>query len=260
MTEPATGALRTRAEAVPAGQARREGGARPARPARRAAHLRRLPDHLRLDPDAESAERVGHRGAAAGVLRGAGLGLLGAQPRPRPVQGPLALGRGAGQNRPDHRRVLGDRQSDRGQGRRRRRHGAAGRPLARQAGGDQGGDRRRRRHRPHPPVRPRRHRGHRADGRGGADLPRPRRHPRQQRRPLDPPLDRALLRPLPRLRAHDPAQLPRRGAADPGADAGDAGAQAAATSSTSARSGPRPTRRASRPTSPPRPRSTPSAG
>ena len=35
-----------------------------------------------------------------------------------------------------------------------------------------------------------RHRGRRADGRGGARLPRPRRHPRQQRRPLDPPLGR----------------------------------------------------------------------
>ncbi len=105
-----------------------------------------------------------------------------------------------------------------------------------------------------------RHRRHRADGRGGARLPRPRRHPRQQRRPLDPPLDRPLLRPLPRLRADDPAQLPRRGAADPGAAAGDARPQVAATSSTSARSGRRPTRRASPPTSPRRRRSTRSAG
>ena len=92
------------------------------------------------------------------------------------------------------------------------------------------------------------------------DLPRPRRHPRQQRRPLDPPLDRALLRPLPRLRAHDPAQLPRRAAADPGAAADDARPASRATSSTSARSGPRPTRRASPPTSPRRRRWTPSAG
>ena len=49
--------------------------------------------------------------------------------------------RRARQDRADHRRLLGDRQSDRGQGRRRRRHGAAGRPLGRQAGGDQGRDR-----------------------------------------------------------------------------------------------------------------------
>ena len=82
-----------------------------------------------------------------------------------------------------------------------------------------------RRGRPHPSLRHGRHRGHRADGRGGARLPRPGRHPRQQRRSLDPPLDRPLLRPLPRLRADDPAQLPRRGAADPGAAALDAGAQ-----------------------------------
>ena len=41
------------------------------------------------------------------------------------------------------------------------------------------------------------------------------RHARQQRGPLDPALGRALLRPLPRLRAHGPAQLPRHDQADP---------------------------------------------
>ena len=41
------------------------------------------------------------------------------------------------------------------------------------------------------------------------------RHARQQRGPLDPPLGDALGRPLPRLRAHDPAQLPRHDQADP---------------------------------------------
>ena len=46
--------------------------------------------------------------------------------------------------------------------------------------------------------------------------------PRQQRGPLDPALGRALLRPLPRLRAHDAAQLLRGGEADPEAAAGDA--------------------------------------
>ena len=260
VTEPATGAGADGAEVLPAGEARAEAGAGPARPAGRRPHLRRLPDQLRLDPGAESAERVRDRGAAAGELRGQGLGLLGAQPRSRPVQGPLALGGGAGQDHPHHRRLLGDRQSDRGQGRRRRRHGAAGRPLGREAGGDPRRDRRRRRLRPHPPLRHGRHRGHRADGRGGAGLPRPRRHPRQQRRPLDPPLGRPLLRPLPRLRAHDPAQLPRRPAPDPGPAADDARPQVRATSSTSARSGPRPTRRASPPTSPRRRRWTRSAG
>ena len=50
----------------------------------------------------------------------------------------------------------------------------------------------------------------------------PRRHPDQQRRSLDPALDRPLLRPLPRLRADHPAQLLRGGEADPEAAAGDA--------------------------------------
>ncbi len=43
--------------------------------------------------------------------------------------------------------------------------------------------------------------------------------------PLDPPLDRALLRPLPRLRADHAAQLLRAGADDPAPAAGDARAQ-----------------------------------
>ena len=51
---------------------------------------------------------------------------------------------------------------------------------------------------------------------------RPRGHPDQQRGPLDPALDRPLLRPHPRLRAHHAAQLLRGGEADPQAPAGDA--------------------------------------
>ncbi|WP_442940316.1 SDR family NAD(P)-dependent oxidoreductase [Nocardioides sp. B-3] len=47
----------------------------------------------------------------------------------------------------------------------------------------------------------------------------------QQRRPLDPPVAAALLRPLPRLRAHDAAQLLRCDPADHGADARDAEAE-----------------------------------
>ena len=49
---------------------------------------------------------------------------------------------------------------------------------------------------------------------------------RQQRRPLDPPLDQAVARPVPRLRAHDAAQLLRRDPAGHGADPGDAQAEA----------------------------------
>ena len=45
---------------------------------------------------------------------------------------------------------------------------------------------------------------------------------RQQRRPLDPPLDQALRGSLPRLRAHDPAQLLRRDQDDHGAAAAHA--------------------------------------
>ena len=71
---------------------------------------------------------------------------------------------------------------------------------------------RRRRDRPHPPLRPLRRRRHRPDVRRGARAARPRRRADQQRRPLDPALDRALLRPLPRLRADDAAQLLRPGA------------------------------------------------
>ena len=74
----------------------------------------------------------------------------------------------------------------------------------------------------HPPVRPLRPRRHRAHGRRGDRAARRRRHPRQQRRPFDPPLDRALLRPLPRLRADDAAQLLRVAEADPEAAPGDA--------------------------------------
>ena len=48
--------------------------------------------------------------------------------------------------------------------------------------------------------------------------------------PLDPPLDRAVVRSLPRLRAHDPAQLPRHDQADDGAAAAHARARLAATS------------------------------
>ena len=63
---------------------------------------------------------------------------------------------------------------------------------------------------------------------------------------------RALLRPLPRLRAHGPAQLPQPGQADARPAAAHERAAAPATSSTSPRSACRRTRRASRPTSAPR--------
>ena len=225
ITDPATNLIKTGLRLFPPAKRVAKLRARRGRHPRRRPHLRQLPDPLRLDQRPGGAGGLGDRGAAAGDLRGPDLGLLGAQPRPGPVQGPLAGRRGAGQDRPGHRRLVGDRQSDRGQGRRRRRHGAARRPHGREARRDQRRDRARRRRRPHPQLRHVGRRGRRADGRRGAHLPRPRRHPRQQRRALDPPLGRARLRPLPRLRADDASQLLRRRAADPGAAAGDAGAQ-----------------------------------
>ena len=115
------------------------------------------------------------------------------------------------QDRDDHRRLVGHRQGGRDQGRRGRSDVAARRPHAGEARGDEERDR--------------------GGGRRGAtstaatsptsrtstgwptevlEQHGQRRHPRQQRRPLDPPLGEALLRPLPRLRADDAAQLLRR--------------------------------------------------
>jgi short-subunit dehydrogenase len=62
-----------------------------------------------------------------------------------------------------------------------------------------------------------------ADPRRGR--PRARRHPGQQRRALDPPVARAVLRPHARLPAHDAAELLRAGRAHAQAAARDAGAQ-----------------------------------
>ena len=161
------------------------------------------------------ARGLGHRPARRWRPTPAAVGPLGAPPRPGPVQGPLVRGRRQRQDRADHRRVERHRPRRRDQDRRGRRDPAARRALARQARGAQDRDR---------------------GGRAGprtcypADLsdidaierlvdrdparPRRDRRARQQRRPLDPALDRALLRPLPRLRAHDPAQLPGHDQAD----------------------------------------------
>ena len=162
------------------------------------------------------ARRARARAAAAAArLRRPAVGLLGARDGSRPGrERTLVRGRVNGKARDDHRRLVGHRPLDRAEGRRRGRHAAARRPQRRQARGGAaeigaaGGtayvyaadlsdmdsiD---------------------AAGRAGARRPPRRRHARQQRRPLDPALDRAQLRPLPRLRAHDPAELLRRGQAD----------------------------------------------
>ena len=90
------------------------------------------------------AEGHGHRGPRARGLRLAAVGLLGAQPRPRPVQGPLVRGRGQRQARRHHRRVVGHRRGGRAEDRRGRRHPAARRARRGEARGDQEGDRGRR--------------------------------------------------------------------------------------------------------------------
>ena len=119
-----------------------------------------------------------------------------------------------GQARADHRRLLGDRALDRAEGRRRRRRAAAGGAQRREARGGARRDRRRGRHRLRVRGRHLRHGVDRPAARARARRPPQRRHARQQRGPLDPPLDRAQLRPLPRLRTHDAAELLRRGQAD----------------------------------------------
>ena len=70
----------------------RSGPGRPGHPAI-GARLHQLPHRLRLDQDADGPRGDRDLGAAARELRRQALGLLGAQPRPGPLQGPLALGR-----------------------------------------------------------------------------------------------------------------------------------------------------------------------
>ena len=92
-------------------------------------------------------ERLGHRAAAARQLRRQAVGLLGAQPRPGPVQGPLVRGRGQRQDGGHHRRVERHRPRRGDEDRRRRRHPAARRAHAGEARRGQGRDRGRGRHR-----------------------------------------------------------------------------------------------------------------
>ena len=185
----------------------------------------RLPREVRRARQPARAQRYRHRRAPAVHVRAAAVGLLGAQPRPGPVPRPLARQRGQGQARPDHGRLQRHRPRDRGEGRRGRRHRAARLAHAREArgGGEAGGGARRDRARP--PGGPLGPRGHRQAGRRGARAARRRGRAREQRGSLDPPLGRALVRPLPRLRAHHAAELLRRAEADPRVHAGDARAQ-----------------------------------
>ena len=188
-------------------------------------------EHMALKPqfDTRDTERAlaghGHRGARAAHVRDEALGLLGAHARSRPLQGPLVRAPHQRAHGRHHRRVERDRPGDGAEGRGRRRRPAARRARAREARGAARRDRGRGRHRARLQRRPV---GHGRDRRGRrADARRPSRDrlPRQQRRPLDPPLDQALGGSLPRLRAHDPAQLLRRDQDDHGAAAAHARAR-----------------------------------
>ena len=220
---PQAGAGRAQGAAHRAGDPE-PGPGRPGHPAGRAREPR-LQVRLRRARHPARAARHRHRGPAARVLRGQAVGLLGAQPRPGPVPRALADQVDRGQEDPRHRRLERHRRRARPPDRRRGRRGHPGLAHAREARGDRQGGRGARRHRPRAPGRPVRPRGHRADGQGGARGARRRRHPGQQRRPLDPPLAGALVRPLPRLRAHDAAELLRRAEADHGLHARHARAQ-----------------------------------
>ncbi len=90
VTDPATSLVRTGLRFFPPAKRAVEGRAGPAGHPGRHAQLRQLPDPLRLEQRRGGAGRLGHLGAAAGVLRRPRLGLLGAHPRPRPLQGPHA--------------------------------------------------------------------------------------------------------------------------------------------------------------------------
>ena len=77
---------------------------------REVALLHRLPERLRLAGRAGGARGLGNPGPGAGGLRRPAVGLLGAQPRPGPVQGPQPARRDRGQGRRHHRRVERHRQ------------------------------------------------------------------------------------------------------------------------------------------------------
>ncbi len=104
---------------------------------------------------------------------------------------------------------------------------------------------------------PHEHGLHRGSRQAGDRRPRTGRHPGQQRGSLDPPVDQPQPRALPRLRAHDAAELLRRDQARHVPAAQHAGEAGSARSSTCPRSACRPHRRGSAPTSR---RSRPSTG
>ena len=173
------------------GEADHRSGAGRLRDPARDAVVHRLPERLRLPRRPARARGDRHLGSRARRIRRPAVGLLGAQPRPRPVPGPQPARRGRGQGGRDHRRLERHRPRGRAARRRGRRHRAAGRALGGQARGGEG-------------ARSRRLGGvahvHPADLSDLEDCDRlveeilaaarPGGRPRQQRRALDPALDR----------------------------------------------------------------------
>ena len=143
---------------------------------------RRARDEVRRPRRPARARRLGDRAARARDLRRQAVGLLGAQPRPGPVQGPLVRGRRQRQDRRHHRRVERHRPRRRAQDRRGRRDPAARRPHGGEAPGGQDGDRGQGRDRLRLSVRPVRLRRDRAARRADARRPPGDRRAHQQRR------------------------------------------------------------------------------
>ena len=146
----------------------------------------------------------------------------GHEPRDR-RRAPAQVGRGQGDHR--HRRLVGRRRSLCAPARQGRGHGPAGRPFDRRARGAARRDRRRRRRRARAHDEHGGHGAGRAARRRRARAARPRRRDREQRRAVDPALDLAVVRALPRHRADERRQLPRPGPARDGAPAVDARAR-----------------------------------
>ena len=143
---------------APAREAHHRSGAGRLRHPARGPLIYRLSERVRLEGRAGGARGLGNPGPGAGGLRRQAVGLLGAKPRPGPVQGPFAARGDRGQGGAHHRRVERHRKRAGAEGRGGGRQGRARRAIRGQAPGDQGRDRVGRWHGGDPPGRPLRHR------------------------------------------------------------------------------------------------------